>query len=99
MIPHRPIYGRERALPFDARLITPLRRGDAKAALAFVLLHVAPVLGAGVALAVWLAKHLGVLSDAQAVTPESTPWGAPLVLAAVLWLGVALAASVMRGVR
>lgn len=98
ILSHRPIRGRSPALDFDARLVRPLHAGTARH-LGRVLLYLAPIAGFAVVLAVWLAKHVGLLSDARAVAPSSTPWLGTFVLFCALWCVVALAAAIIPGVR
>lgn len=98
MIAHRPIRGRHPALAFDARLVRPLHAGTARH-LGRVLLYLAPIAGIAIMLALWVAKHAGAISDSRLPDPSSTPWGASAVLVVALWGLVAIAASVMQGVR
>lgn len=96
--PMNPRADRVASLPFDARLVRPLRLGDLRI-LGRLMLYLVPVVGALIVLAVFIAKHTGVLADPRASVSSSDPWVATFVLAAALWGGVAFAASIIQGSR
>ncbi len=84
MILAHALLSRSRPLPLDDRLVRPMRTGDARV-LGRVLLWLVPAVGVAIVLALWLAKHSGVLSDARAVPePSVDAWAAGAALALVL---------------
>jgi hypothetical protein len=96
--PLNPRAAREASLPFDPRLVRPLRVGDARI-LGRIALYLVPIVGVAIVLGAWLARHVGLLADHRAPAPSSEPWIGLFVLAAAVWGAIALAASVLNGVR
>ena len=76
----------------------PLHVGTARH-LGRVLLYLVPMAGAAIVLAVWLAMHVGLLADARAVAPSSSPWLASVVLGVTVWAVAAIGAWALQGVR
>jgi hypothetical protein len=96
--PLNPRAERVASLPFDQRLVRPLRLGDVRI-LGRLALYLVPIVGVGIVLGVWLAKHVGLLADHRAPAPSSEPWIGLFVLAAAVWGACALAASVLNTAR
>lgn len=96
--PLNPRAERVVSLPFDPRLVRPLRVGDARI-LGRIALYLVPIVGVAIVLGVWLAKHAGLLADARAPASSSDQWVGLFVLAAAVWCACVLAASVINTAR